>query len=71
MPSVPDLSAHFKASDAATAWQSLTHLSLGENKLEGSIPPEVGNMTSLQYLYLYNNKVPQEKLARALASRFG
>lgn len=35
----------------------MTGLSLGYNQLSGSIPPELGNLTNLQWLYLVNNQL--------------
>ena len=35
----------------------VTELSLDWNQLSGSIPPEVGNLTNLQYLYLRSNQL--------------
>jgi hypothetical protein len=32
-------------------------LSLGSNQLTGSIPPEIGNLTNLTELYLFNNQL--------------
>jgi len=35
----------------------VTLLSLGNNQLSGSIPPEIGNLTNLEWLLLHNNQL--------------
>ena len=35
----------------------VTQLSLGANSLTGTIPTELGNLTNLQVLFLYNNSL--------------
>jgi len=35
----------------------VTGISLSENQLTGSIPPEIGNLINLSGLYLYNNQL--------------
>ena len=36
---------------------NITSLKLGDNNLTGTIPPEIGNLTSLKYLHLYDNNL--------------
>ena len=35
----------------------ITEIDLGSNNLDGVIPPDIGNLTELQLLYLYNNQL--------------
>ena len=35
-------------------------MDLGSNQLTGSIPPEIGNLTNLEWLYLSNNQLTEE-----------
>ena len=44
----------------------VTRVDLGSNNLKGSIPAELGNLSRLSYLYLYNNQ-----LTGALPSQLG
>ena len=61
MTSLKELSLHHNSIDNALphficdAMPSLTFLLLNNNHLEGSIPQELGNCTSLKQLYLDEN----------------
>ena len=37
--------------------ENTTELDLGSQGLTGSIPPEIGDLTNLRHLYLYNNQL--------------
>ena len=37
--------------------ENTTELDLGGQGLTGSIPPEIGSLTNLRHLYLYNNQL--------------
>jgi len=46
--------------DECYSIENTTQLDLGNNQLTGSIPPEIGNLTNLEWLYLSNNQLTEE-----------
>ncbi|OQY26418.1 MAG: hypothetical protein B6244_13670, partial [Candidatus Cloacimonetes bacterium 4572_55] len=59
-----DTNTNWKSGTVCNDWHGVTvsgghvtTLDLGSNSLSGSIPPEIGNLTSLTYLYLYSNEL--------------
>uniref|UniRef100_A0A6M2EE45 non-specific serine/threonine protein kinase n=1 Tax=Populus davidiana TaxID=266767 RepID=A0A6M2EE45_9ROSI len=53
------LSENFFSGEISTAliskWTELTSFQVQNNNFSGNIPPEIGQLTMLQYLFLYNN----------------
>ena len=45
-------------------------LELGSNNLTGSIPPEIGNLTNLTYLFIYDNQLTGE-IPESICNLFG